>query len=126
LLVKAGKDAPELVGQLTSDAVLQVSVNGGGAVTVTVDDAATAPNRNILDLVADLDAALGAAGLGSSLKAASAGKRLIISAKDATTTFTVAADPASPAVTELGLAPSQPANPDGCIMFLRAGTRRPV
>jgi hypothetical protein len=121
LVIQADKDMPPIFG-VTGDAVLQISVDGAPSVTVTVDDAATLTNRNILDLVADLDSALDDAGLGSQLEAKSVGNRLIVTALNDATTFSITAAAGTPAVTELGFATSQTADQADFVMSTRDGT----
>ena len=56
--IRAGKDAPTLVGRLENNAVFNVTINGGGAIPVTVLKADTDANATLLDLVDDVNAAL--------------------------------------------------------------------
>ena len=65
LVVKGAKNVPTIVGQLTADASFDIDLDGVGLglpVTVTVQRADTvsdfAPNRNILDLVFDVQKAI--------------------------------------------------------------------
>jgi Ca2+-binding RTX toxin-like protein len=59
LVVEAAKSAPTLVGQLTGNASFTIALNGGGPTdTVTVFQADTSANRNILDLISDVQNAI--------------------------------------------------------------------
>jgi Ca2+-binding RTX toxin-like protein len=83
LVVEAAKNAPTLVGQLTADASFSIALAGGPTFTVTVAAAATtspfAPNRNILDLVNDVQNAIDAAdgSMTRLIQVSSAGGRLL-------------------------------------------------
>ena len=65
LKIKGKGDVGGLVGRLSDDAVFQVSlntVNGGSPVIVALDADETATNRNILDVVVDVQNVLDDAG----------------------------------------------------------------
>ncbi|MHC4281808.1 MAG: hypothetical protein ACYSWZ_02365, partial [Planctomycetota bacterium] len=103
--VYALRSAP--IGRLTGDAEFSIKVGTDDPVTVTVMESATASNYTISDLVADVDNALIAAGLGDLIKAdydvsGTQGKRLVLSAKDPGIEFTVIATNTK-AQDELGL-----------------------
>ena len=66
-------------GQLASDETLSISVNGQPSVSVTISRAATLGNTSLAQLVAQINSALAAAGLGASLNAA-VGSRLFFTA----------------------------------------------
>ena len=88
LQVKGSRDVKAAVGILSSDATLNVSVTIGGntiAKTVTLAAADTTTNSNILDVAADLEAAIGDAFLGTAaegkLEVTSIGDKLVIGEK---------------------------------------------
>ncbi|MBL8385220.1 MAG: exo-alpha-sialidase, partial [Burkholderiales bacterium] len=92
---------PGLVGRSSADATF--AVNLGGTVTnVTVAGSDLRANRNIVDLVADVDKALGNAGLGSQVDVTSQGRKLVFKALGTPSSFSITASGA--ARTELGLA----------------------
>ena len=81
LEVKAAKNAPTFVGQLTRDATFNLNFAGGSTTAVTVEQADTvssfAPNRNILDLVFDVQAAVDEALVGGSATSGTTGTTLV-------------------------------------------------
>ncbi len=105
--VTAHQEPRTIVGRLTDDATFTVSVSGGATGDVTVAASATAGNNSIADLVADVNNALVAAGLGDDIVAGfdvstAHGARLVLSAKDPGAVFTV--DNCNPfAQSQLGL-----------------------
>ena len=109
LKLKGGKDVPGLLGRLSADALLSVTMNtanGGMPVSVVVAKSDTGQNRNILDVVNDVQSAVNAvAALSGKIDVSSIGRRLIFTATEpGTTTFVISASAGNPAVTELGLA----------------------
>lgn len=94
LFVKTGKDAPAQVGVLSAEAGFSIQINGGAVVPVTVTAAATAQNRNILDLVTDvqnaLDSALEDASVAEEIDVSSEGQRLLFTLAGASSgSFTI-------------------------------------
>jgi Ca2+-binding RTX toxin-like protein len=89
----------EPVQQLTGNAVFSVSINGGPAVSVTVEATSTyfvdpdtgivTGNRTLADLAADVNTALAAADLSDELYADYDGRRLVLSARDADVPFEI-------------------------------------
>ena len=62
-------DSPTLNGQLGSNAVFDVTLNGWDNYTVTVNSANTFGNTDLLDLVEDINSAIATAGAGAELEA---------------------------------------------------------
>ena len=112
LLLKAKAEVSGYVGRLSRDATFFISMNtanGGVPVPVIVPKADTDANRNILDVVVDVQKAIDSAKVGNvqvlkdKIEVSSAGRRLLLSAKaPGTNSITVTADGGDPAVTELG------------------------
>src|SRR5688572_4447550 len=80
----AGKPAPTTVGQLTADAVFSIDL-GSGAEQVTVTRTSTATNRNILDLVKDVQDAVDEAVGEDVIDVSAAGSKLMFTRIGATT-----------------------------------------
>jgi Ca2+-binding RTX toxin-like protein len=92
--VTAQKSAPVLIGRLTGNASFDIAVGSDPAQTVIITAAATAENVTIADLVADVNNALIEAGLGDDIIAdfdnsTAHGIRLLFSAKNPGTEFTI-------------------------------------
>ena len=108
LKIKAAAEVSGFIGRLTGDAVLQMSlssVNGGSPVAVVVHKADTDANRNILDVVADVQRAVNAAGFTDKVKVSSLGMGLQFSTLEpGASGFAISAVGGSVAVNELGLA----------------------
>ncbi|MFN0038499.1 MAG: OmpA family protein, partial [Burkholderiales bacterium] len=125
LRLKAATPVSGFVGRLSGDAVFQVSlsgVNGGNPKTVTVSQAATSSNRNILDVVADVQNALDDAGFEGKVNVSSLGKKLVFSTlQPGATGFQITAAAGTPAVTELGLAPSKAGSGADIVITTRDG-----
>jgi len=77
------------VYQLAGDATFSISVNGATAIDVSVLKASTL-NRSMGDLAADINNSLAAAGLSSSIVAQFDGTRVVLAARNAPTTFSIA------------------------------------
>ena len=117
LQVKGSRDVKSSVGILSTDAMLDVSVTIGGNVitkSVTVAAADTTTNSNILDVVADLEAAIGDAFLGTAaegkIEVTSIGDKLVIGEK-----APVSGDPVITALTVTG-------SPGSAVTALKLGT----
>ena len=111
LKIKGEGDVGGLVGRPSGDAVLQVSLNGAAAVPVTISTAATSTNRNILDVVVDVQNALDAAGFENKIQATSLGKRLIFKTLEVgATALSITVAGGDPAITGLGLQTSNTGN----------------
>lgn len=130
LKIKAAAEVSGFVGRLSGDAVFQVSmdtVNSGTPVTVTVDAADTAANRNIIDTVRDVQNALDAVGLAGKLTVSSSGKRLLFTSDvPGTTTISIIAEPGSVAATELGLGTSLTGSGADLIITTRNNVRHEI
>ena len=61
--------SPSLNGQIATNAIFNVNLNGWDSYTVTLTAASTIGNSSLLDLVADLNTAIAAAGAGAELEA---------------------------------------------------------
>lgn len=109
-------------GQLGSDATFQVVLENLAAMTstttsVTVPAASTAGNSSVADLVADVNAALSAAGVGGQVTASVNGNRVKLSLSSpselnngvATRALTVVAAPGNTSQTQLGFTNAGPA-----------------
>ncbi len=111
LRLKAAAPVSGFVGRLSGDAHFDVSlstVNSGNPVSVTVTQESTASNRNILDVVADVQRALDAAGFADKVEVSSLGKQLVFSTREpGASGLAITAEAGSVAVEELGLAPSR-------------------
>ncbi|HEY4633450.1 MAG TPA: hypothetical protein VIH00_05980, partial [Candidatus Limnocylindrales bacterium] len=116
-----------LVGRLSGDAVFLVSLDGAPAVGVTVSQEDTASNRNILDLIGNVQDALDEAGFENRVHVGSLGKRLVFSTlEDAVTGFNIGAAPGSVAVTELGLATSKNGTAADLLITTRDGAQHEI
>ena len=116
--IKAAAEVTGLVGRLSADALINVTVNGGAVVPVIIEADDAASNRNILDVVADVQRAFDAEGFEDRIVVSSSGKRLVIKAVDDTiTSFSITAP--GTASSELGL----PASATGSSAELRITTR---
>ncbi len=128
LKIKGGADVSGLVGRLSADAVFNVTmntVNGGAPVAVTVKVADAAANRNILDIVADVQRALNSAGFTDRIVVSSSGKRLVLTASaPGTNTFSIAA--AGTAVSELGLGASSQGSSADLVITTRDNVKHQV
>lgn len=90
-------------GRLGANADFTVSIGGKAPVQVVVSKASTAGNSTLQDLVDDLNAALGSAGLGSQVKALLDGRQITLSLLSGSG-LAIGGDPGSAAFTELGFA----------------------
>ncbi|MCX7893546.1 MAG: PA14 domain-containing protein, partial [Burkholderiales bacterium] len=121
---------PGLVGRPAQDAGFTVAMNtvdGGAPKTVTVNAADLRANRNILDVVGDVQRALNTAGFTDKIEVSSQGRRLVFTAvAPGTTSFTITAGAGSVAVQELGLATSQSGSSADLIIVTRDGTTSAV
>lgn len=132
LRLTAAADVSAFVGRLSGPAVLNVSmnsVNGGAPIAVTIPKVDTDPNRNILDVVVDVQNALDKAGNGilkEKIKVGSIGRRLLLTVTDnapGTTSFSVTAAANDPAVTELGFAVNNTGSGADIVITTRNGTK---
>jgi hypothetical protein len=100
-----GAPAPARPFTLSRDATFKVTINGATTpVEVNVVARGTEQNAALDDLVADVNSALGAAGIGDRIQAASDGDKLILrSITPAVTSFAITATATNPAVSELHL-----------------------
>jgi len=89
------------VQQLLFDAQFSLVINGGTPVAVTIPAASTL-NRTMSDLVEDVNHALETAGVDGDIVADYDGRRLVLSARDDATTFSITA-PNLIAILQLGL-----------------------
>ncbi|HEX7094535.1 MAG TPA: hypothetical protein VF183_01540, partial [Acidimicrobiales bacterium] len=112
--VAAPNDVRTVYGQLSSDAVLDISVNGAAAVTVTLDKADTDANTTVDDLVADLNAAIDATSLNGKVGAEriAGSNKIALVAEGATTSFSLNIAGGNPAITQMGLRSGASATPD--------------
>lgn len=105
-------DAQPIVGKLTSDAHFNVKIDGGSAVAVTVTKAATADNTTLVHLIADINAALTAAGLNAAIVAEQvpavngqpAPQQIQFRGLTVATSLEISAISSDAAVTEIGIA----------------------
>ena len=99
-------------GQLTSDALLSLSVDGAAAIAVTVPKASTTANTTADDLVADINAAL-PTGLKSLVVAKRKGNQLQLVAINSSTRTITATVPTTtdPATKQLGITNKQASGP---------------
>jgi|GEM_PF-6918000 len=110
LEIIAPVDAPASNGQLSADASLQITINGGAPTTVTVTQAATSGNSSVGGLVSSINAALKAAALDTKLQAVAIGNRVALQAIDASvTSIHLSASSGNTAVTGIGFGTSQDA-----------------
>jgi len=104
--------APGLVGRPSQDVTFNVSlntVNGGASTPVTLEADDMRTNRNILEVVVDVQRALDAVGFRDKIEVGSRGYRLVFKTLEpAATTFSMTAS--GDAVTELGLPASASGN----------------
>jgi Ca2+-binding RTX toxin-like protein len=107
-VITGGTDAPTN-GRLSSAAHFTVTVGGNDPVNVTV--AADATNNSIDDLVADINAALTAAGLSDTVKAGRSANKITFASQGLLTTpsLTISSTAVDSAETQLGLADNQSA-----------------
>ena len=116
--IKAAAEVTGFVGRLSADAVINVVTNANAPVAVTITTANAEANRNILDIVADVQRAFDHAGFQNKITVSSSGKRLILTATDDTiTSFSITAP--GTAASELGL----PTSASGTSADLRITTR---
>ena len=144
LSLTAQSDLRSKIGRFATDAVFNVSINGGASKAVTVagiDATGTSgmealTNSNILDVVSDINRALKNAGLlvgdgdlattATQLRVDSEGSRLIFTAASSVTSFTVTASAGSTAATELGFptgAPDNAGNTYDLVIQVRNGSK---
>ncbi len=132
LVVKAAKDAPTLVGQLTADASFSIDLDGAGSglpVTVTVPRADTvsafAPNRNILDLVNDVQKAVKTALGTDKITVSSEGGRLLFTRVGAPVSGTADAFTIAPIsnANELGITATKTSDEADLIITVDDGTK---
>lgn len=102
--VLAGTNNAPANGVLNSPTVFELKLNGGSKVMVNVDPDAN--NQKIDDLVADINTALGTAGLGSSVIAGRDGARITFTTANSSDSLVINA-----AVPELGFDPNQQSKP---------------
>ncbi|MCW5626840.1 MAG: hypothetical protein KIT73_19135, partial [Burkholderiales bacterium] len=136
LRIRASGEVAGLVGRLSGSAAFQVTmntVNGGSPVDVIIPKIDTDPNRNILDIVVDVQKAIDDAVVGGvnvlrdQIVVGSQGRKLLFTAKTpGTTSFSITAAAGSPTVTELGLAASNTGSGADIIITSRNGTRYAV
>ena len=130
LKIKAAADVSGYVGRLTDDAVFQVSlssVNGGSPTAVTVHKSDTDANRNILDVVADVQRALNTAGFTDKVKVSSLGMGLVFSTLvPGDTGFAISAVGGSVAANELGLATSATGSSADLLITTRDGVQHGI
>ncbi len=126
LKIKGEGDVSGLIGRLTGDAVLQVNLNGAPGVPVTITAANTSTNRNILDVVVDVQRALDAAGFENKIEVTSLGKRLIFKTLEAgVTSFNITVAGGNPAL-GLGLATSNTGNSNDLVITTTDGVEHGV
>ncbi|HEX7095783.1 MAG TPA: LEPR-XLL domain-containing protein, partial [Acidimicrobiales bacterium] len=125
---------PPPTPQLTSDAKFDLSVDGGPAKHVTIlardtyyDNGTTIIyNKTMGDLVADVNNALVAAGVDLNVfKAASDGNRLVLTAVNPGTTFTIT-NLNSAALTQLGFTEGASGNPEDFVITDRNGATHAI
>ena len=131
LKLTAMADVASFVGRLSGPATFQVTmntVNGNAPVIVTVPQLDTETNRNILDIVVDVQNAIDKATVGGvkvlkdKLQVSSVGRRLLLTAvAPATTSFSITATAGNPAITELGLATSNVGSGTDIVITTRNG-----
>ena len=130
LKIKAAAEVSGFVGRLTDDAVFQMSlssVNGGSPVAVVVHKADTDPNRNILDVVADVQRAVNAAGFTDKVKVSSLGMGLqFATLEPGASGFAISAVGGSVAVNELGLPTSATGSSADLLITTRDGVQHGI
>ncbi|HXW10644.1 MAG TPA: hypothetical protein VD737_08520, partial [Steroidobacteraceae bacterium] len=129
LKIKGQADVSGVVGRLSGNAVMQVSldtVNGGTPVIVTVDADDTSTNRNILDVVVDVQNAFDDAGFEDEIEVTSLGKHLIFrTLNPAATSLTINVAGGNPAQ-QLGLATSNLGNSHDLLITTSNGVVHPI
>ncbi|MDX1431795.1 MAG: LEPR-XLL domain-containing protein, partial [Gammaproteobacteria bacterium] len=128
LTITGARDITPRIGQLASDAVFSFQMNtanGGAAVPVVLQASETFANRNILELVNDLQKAIdGVAALEDKIAVSSVGRKLVFTAiEPGTTSFSIAATAGNPAVTTLGLATANVGNSVEFYLVTQDGAR---
>ncbi len=113
------KDVPTLVGRLSDDTTFSIII-GSTTTPVSILKADTAENRNIVDLVNDVNAALSDTSLSDRIEASSLGRRLVLTAVDPLiSSFDLSASGA--AVSDMGFKASDSSNNDDLIIHLSNG-----
>ena len=122
-VVAAPNDVKVTYGRLDDDAKFQLKVNGGEFIDVTVAKDATATNETVLDLAADINAALVTAGLGAQIQAQkdATSNRVVLRAIGGTTAFDFKALSGTAAVSQMGFQASQVAETVDGVLRVRAG-----
>jgi hypothetical protein len=124
--VKGQADVAGLVGALSGDATLNVSLNGAGPVEVTIDADDTLTNRNILDVVVDVQRAFDDAGFDGQIEVTSLGKNLIFKTlEDGATGLTITVAGGDPAL-QLGLQTSNVGNSNDLIITTSDGAHHAI
>ena len=119
-MVSAPNEVATIYGRLSADAAFNLAINGGAAVEVTIAKSATDANNTVDDLVADVTAALSAAGLSGQVTASRDGQKLVLSGAGSVTSLALTALNGNPAVTQMGFRASQTAVDEGGILKIRA------
>ncbi|HXV74786.1 MAG TPA: hypothetical protein VD788_00590, partial [Candidatus Polarisedimenticolaceae bacterium] len=129
LKIKGQGDVSGLMGRLSGDAVMQVAldtVNGGAPVIVTVDADDTSTNRNILDVIVDVQRALDDAGFEEEIEVTSLGKNLIFrTLNPAATSLSITVAGGNPAQ-QLGLGTSNIGNSHDLVITTSDGVHHAI
>ncbi len=131
LRLRAAADVSGFVGRLSADAAFTVTMNtanGGAPVSVSVPKIDTDSNRNIVDVVVDVQKAIDNAEVGGvhvlkdKIKVGSMGRKVLLTAKaPGTTNFSITAVGGNPAVTQLGLGTSNTGSGTDIVVTTRDG-----
>ena len=129
LVVSAANEARTVYGRLSADAAFKLARNGAAPVDILLPLAATQGNATIADLVADMNAAIGATSLAGQVTASVDNKgtptnfaddQIVLTGIGGTTSLVLTAAAGNPAVSEIGFAASQTAANESGSFKLRA------